>query len=1584
MVARRARFGVCVCVAGLCAAQDPEFAPRPNVTSILVGAASVESADLDGDGDLDFLVATGNSGSIVWFENDGNTNPAFPVMHVIDDLVINAAHASSADIDGDGDLDVMATVRGITPTSVTWYENVGGMPAVFEPRTLGGLPASDIGQRVNAARAADLDHDGDTDVVVAFYANAGSSQGHVVWYRNNGQPIPTFTAIPLSAPTVTLENVSDLQVADLNLSGSQDVIAVSETPGTSSGRNRVVWWRSSGGGNPSFQFQSIDSTLVDPVSVTVANLAGSAEPDIAVAAAGSDRISVFRNNGGFAPSFTNVANIFLNDPRSVISMDIDSDGDMDLAAGLGAGADAVLLENTSFLTPIFQTRPLGAAQGACAAITAGDISQNGRVDLGAIFPNAGRLDWFEQVRPIENLTTTDLSSTFADAVSAASSGQTLLIPAERLSQDPTILLNGKALALVSDDAFILGQDSRVLLADNASLNAANNRPVVVDGNFSVPSGSGFSIFGNAGVTVRTPLSITGGGNLLIGTDTELDGPRELKRTVIDGDGTLGSFFNLIGRPQEVEDIVLPDGQTGLVVSGEEYGGTGQNVPASLAVYAPDQSSNTGWTGHAVDANVPASRGPIAVGDFTGDGLEDIVSIRYDFAVPVLVLHTAVSGGTPTYVDTPIQTSIDAQHLVASDLDFDGDLDIVSGQGWFRSSGGSTPTFAYIPFPAVSGLQSFGVVVCDFDLDGGRDIAIHCEKVDGQSAGRVGYQLYVLHSDAAPTPSFTPILIQERDYVALGQCDGESDCYPILSIELMGLNTLSREDQNMDGLTDLFMSEEDGITLFMNEGGTPSFKATVLSQEYPYCELVPTDIDGDHDVDFIASSKRASRVHLIENIAGLTYQEDEAVKPILRASGAVVLASDADGVSEFAIIGTGHDRVEVIRRTSKPAIDAISSILEVDGDIRVTNGTISVSGAQVDTGSNIYIHKGGVLTGSGSVDANVHNGGLVRPRGTLSIDGLYAQFTPSVPTRPGTLRIDLRSAQPLDLDVLETTGTASLAGDLIVQASDTFTPQAGALIEVLRANDLDDTRLEFDIVHTPRITLLKSGDPMPGTLWPEYNDMPADSWVRLETTPVEPPPLGGTDFLASSTPADAVVVDITGGPNGEPDGFLDTVVVYPEIPGGAPGGGVAVFMGSAQTQGNYDFDTLGFYTGPLVQRPIAVEAGDYDGDGRIEVAVANSLVSSNQTVIFLLEVDSSQSNPVFESTAPPLLIRAGAGVFDLATADFMPAQLRGPGVSRIGSPTGLVVLSDAEDSGVATGAVLNGPVWETCDVDVCDDPDSVDPIDVDGGAAAYIAGFVASSNDDDKVSVAANPVSSPGMFETAMYSVGDAPTEVRSDDLNNDGYPDIVVINEQGGSVSVLLNISNPDTPSGRDFSEQIELPLSESESDPPPLPSSVALADLDDDGDLDIAVVSTNASDVRAVRKLMNQFVETGAVTFESVVDLEVQPIGVPLLVREADLEEGLGAVSLTDDLVVYIDPMASPRPAGLILGTPGHLAVTSLAQPYCLADTNGDGILSPADFSAWVAAFNANAPICDQNFDGSCTPADFSSWVANYNAGCP
>ncbi len=59
------------------------------------------------------------------------------------------------------------------------------------------------------------------------------------------------------------------------------------------------------------------------------------------------------------------------------------------------------------------------------------------------------------------------------------------------------------------------------------------------------------------------------------------------------------------------------------------------------------------------------------------------------------------------------------------------------------------------------------------------------------------------------------------------------------------------------------------------------------------------------------------------------------------------------------------------------------------------------------------------------------------------------------------------------------------------------------------------------------------------------------------------------------------------------------------------------------------------------------------------------------------------------------------------------------------------------------------------------------------------------------------------------------------------------------------------------------------------------------------------------------------------------------------------------------------------------------IAGDDCPADTNGDGVVSPQDFNAWIAAFNANAPACDQNGDGLCSPQDFNAWIANYNSGC-
>ncbi|MEM9662961.1 MAG: hypothetical protein AAF937_11710 [Planctomycetota bacterium] len=54
-----------------------------------------------------------------------------------------------------------------------------------------------------------------------------------------------------------------------------------------------------------------------------------------------------------------------------------------------------------------------------------------------------------------------------------------------------------------------------------------------------------------------------------------------------------------------------------------------------------------------------------------------------------------------------------------------------------------------------------------------------------------------------------------------------------------------------------------------------------------------------------------------------------------------------------------------------------------------------------------------------------------------------------------------------------------------------------------------------------------------------------------------------------------------------------------------------------------------------------------------------------------------------------------------------------------------------------------------------------------------------------------------------------------------------------------------------------------------------------------------------------------------------------------------------------------------------------------CRADVNDDGRLTPADFNAWVLAFNNGAIEADQNLDTFVAPADFNAWVLNFNTGC-
>ncbi len=63
--------------------------------------------------------------------------------------------------------------------------------------------------------------------------------------------------------------------------------------------------------------------------------------------------------------------------------------------------------------------------------------------------------------------------------------------------------------------------------------------------------------------------------------------------------------------------------------------------------------------------------------------------------------------------------------------------------------------------------------------------------------------------------------------------------------------------------------------------------------------------------------------------------------------------------------------------------------------------------------------------------------------------------------------------------------------------------------------------------------------------------------------------------------------------------------------------------------------------------------------------------------------------------------------------------------------------------------------------------------------------------------------------------------------------------------------------------------------------------------------------------------------------------------------------------------------------GIPDECQLTRLC-----ADTNADGFVTPADFNAWILAFNTMNYRADQNGDNLVTPADFNGWILNFNLG--
>ncbi|MCP4967101.1 MAG: hypothetical protein GY926_17940, partial [bacterium] len=187
------------------------FSGENVITTAANDAYSVTTADVDGDGDLDVLSASQGDDKIAWYENDGAGNFT---AHTITTAANSAFSVSTADVDGDGDMDVLST----STDKIFWYENDGAENFTAHTITTAVINATSV-------TTADVDGDGDLDVLSASYVDA-----KIAWYENDGAG--NFTAHTI---TTAANGAYSVTTADVDGDGDQDVLSASEL------NNKIAW-----------------------------------------------------------------------------------------------------------------------------------------------------------------------------------------------------------------------------------------------------------------------------------------------------------------------------------------------------------------------------------------------------------------------------------------------------------------------------------------------------------------------------------------------------------------------------------------------------------------------------------------------------------------------------------------------------------------------------------------------------------------------------------------------------------------------------------------------------------------------------------------------------------------------------------------------------------------------------------------------------------------------------------------------------------------------------------------------------------------------------------------------------------------------------------------------------------------------------------------------------------------------------------------------------------------------------------------------------------------------------------------------
>ncbi len=337
-------------------------------------AQSVYSADVDGDGDMDVLGAAHEDDDITWWENTAGDGTAW-TERTVNGAFDAAWSVYAADVDGDGDMDVLGAAA--LDDDITWWENTTGDGTAWTEHTVDGEFDG-----AWSVYAADVDGDGDMDVL-----GAAGNDDDIAWWENTAGDGSTWTEHTVDGAFV---GAASVYAVDVDGDGDMDVL------GAASGADEIAWWENTSGDGSAWTEHTIDGMFGMAVSVYAADVDGDGDMDVLGAAGNDDDIAWWENTAGDGSTWTEhtVDGDFWG-ANSVYAADVDGDGDMDVLGAAMMDDDITWWENTAGDGTTWTEHTVDGDFWSAISVYAADVDGDGDMDVLGAAQIAGDITWWE-------------------------------------------------------------------------------------------------------------------------------------------------------------------------------------------------------------------------------------------------------------------------------------------------------------------------------------------------------------------------------------------------------------------------------------------------------------------------------------------------------------------------------------------------------------------------------------------------------------------------------------------------------------------------------------------------------------------------------------------------------------------------------------------------------------------------------------------------------------------------------------------------------------------------------------------------------------------------------------------------------------------------------------------------------------------------------------------------------------------------------------------------------------------------------------------------------------------------------------